>query len=249
MKHANLSPSSSHRWLVCPGSVAVNTNKPHTTNRYAVEGTSAHALLETSLRTGIPPEELEGAVLEKGLMPTDEGMIDGVGYALDYVRAYVAANPGTRVLPEHRVRYAIEIGAPTDDAFGTGDILLDNYPKEAIAIDYKHGSGVSVSVKANSQLLLYLVGMRQARGRYQRYRAVVVQPRIPKRKPVQEAPVLLDKQLTQWVDKVVRPVVPIALSSNAPRVAGAHCQYCAADGNCDAQYMRVLNAAQKEFKI
>ena len=50
MKHAILSPSASHRWLVCPGSVEANIGKPWTQSVFALEGTSAHALLEVCLR-------------------------------------------------------------------------------------------------------------------------------------------------------------------------------------------------------
>lgn len=248
MKHAVLSPSASHRWLVCPGSVEANTNKPWTQSVHALEGASAHALLEVCLRLGCEPEEFLYCTLEPGHMPVDEGMTDGVGYALDYVHAYVANNPNTKVLVEHEVAFGAAIGATDEEGFGTSDIILDNYPKEVVVLDYKHGVGISVSVKDNSQLRLYSVGVREQRGRYQRYRNVVVQPRLAKRKPVQEAPALTDTALKQWVDKVVRPVVPIALSKNAPRVAGSHCHYCVANGNCQAQYDLVMKKAQEEFK-
>lgn len=253
MRHAVLSPSSSHRWLVCPGSVEANRGKPHTDNFYSLEGTTAHNLLEVCLRLGTDPTRYVGRLLEHGHMVIDEAMADGVGYALDYVIAYLADNPDARVLPEHTVRYGRQIGIeeeedPDDDmAFGTSDIIIDNYPKEVIALDYKHGVGIAVSVKDNSQLLMYLLGMRQERGRYQRYRKVVVQPRLPKRKPVQEISVT-DKALITWVNDVVKPVVPIALSADAPRVAGEHCRYCAADGNCKAQLKRVQEMAAEEFK-
>ena len=248
MKHAILSSSASHRWLVCPGSVEANVGKPWEQSVYALEGTSAHALLEVCLRLGAAPEEFFGDTLESGHMPVDEGMTDGVGYALDYVEAYTANNPKTKVLIEHTVAFGAAIGATDEEGFGTSDIILDNFPAEVVVIDYKHGIGHSVSVKDNSQLLLYAVGMRAQRGRYQRYRKVVVQPRLAKRKPVQEAPAMPDVKVMQWVDKVVRPVVPVALSKGAPRVAGAHCHYCAANGNCVAQYELVMKKAQEEFK-
>lgn len=247
MKHAKLSPSSSHRWLACPGSVEANANKGHTSNIHALQGTSAHALLEVCLRTGADPEDFFGKVLDKGLMEVDDGMVDGVGYALDYIRAYCVDNPKTKVLVEHAVTYGPQIGCEEDEAFGTSDVILDNHPKEVVSLDYKHGIGHAVSVKENSQIRMYLLGMRQVR-RYQRYRAVVVQPRLPKRKPVQEAPALTDAQLVAWADKTVRPVVAIALAKGAPRVAGAHCRYCTADGNCAAQYDLVMQKAREEFK-
>lgn len=248
MKHAKLSPSASHRWLACPGSVEANAGKPWEQSTHALQGTTAHALLEVCLRLGAEPGDFMGQVLEPGLMEIDEGMVDGVGYALDYVRAYVENNPKTKVLVEHGVKFGAAIGATDEQGFGTSDIILDNYPVEVVALDYKHGIGISVSVKDNSQLMLYLSGMRAERGRYQRYRAVVVQPRLPKRKPVQEAPALTDAKLVAWVDKMVRPVVPVALAKDAPRVAGGHCRYCAADGNCQAQYKLVMAKAKEDFK-
>ena len=248
MQHAILSPSASHRWLVCPGSVEANLGKPWTQSIHALGGTSAHALLEVCLRLGAAPEEFLGDTLEAGHTPVDEGMVDGVGYALDYVAAYTANNPKTRVLVEHTVRFGEAVGATDEEGFGTSDVILDNYPVECVVLDYKHGVGISVSVKDNSQLLLYAVGMRASRGRYQRYRKVVVQPRLARRKPVQEAPALTDAKVIHWVDTVVRPVVPLALGKGAPRVAGSHCHYCVANGNCVAQYELVMKKAQEEFK-
>lgn len=247
MKHAILSPSSSHRWLVCPGSVAANVNKPFEQSVYALEGTSAHALLEVCLRLDDEPTNYLGQTLEPGHMVIDEGMADGVGYALDYVRSYLSNHPKAVLYVEHPVTYGQEIGCEDDEAFGTSDIIIDNYPKECVVIDYKHGVGV-VSVKRNSQLRLYSAGMRHARGRYTRYRGVIVQPRVPGRKPVQETSET-DKELLGWLDKTVRPVVPIALAKDAPRVAGDHCRYCVADGNCVAQYEAVQKAAASEFKV
>lgn len=246
MKHAKLSPSSSHRWLVCPGSVAANATKKHEASVYALQGTTAHALLELCLLLDDDPAGYVGQVIQPGHMTIDEDMADGVGYALDYVKSYVANHPGTRVLSEHTVRYGDTIGCGDNEAFGTADVILDNHPVELVALDYKHGVGIPVSVKENPQLRMYLLGKRQERGSYRRYRKVVVQPRLPKRKPVQEHS-LTDKELMAWTQKTVIPIVPVALGKNAPRVAGKHCRYCAADGNCSAQYSAVMAAAQKDF--
>lgn len=249
MKHAVLSPSSSHRWLVCPGSARANIDKPWEQSVYALEGTSAHALLEVCLLLGDEPMNYLGLTLEKGHMEVTEDMADAVGYAVDYIRSYMVDNPNAKIYSEHSVSYGKSIGCKDEVAFGTGDVFIDNWPTELVALDYKHGVGITVSVKDNTQLMLYLTGRRQQAGRsYRRYRKVVVQPRLPKRKPVQEATVT-DAQLTKWVDTVVKPVVPIALSKDAPRVAGAHCRYCAADGKCVAQYEAVQAAASKEFKM
>lgn len=251
MKHALLSPSASHRWLVCPGSVEANRDKPFTQSAAAREGTSAHTLLEVCLRLGTDPEQFIGQVLEADHDEVTQGMADAVGYALDYIKGYIADNPKTRLLIEHRVYMDTALGIREIDddegvCFGTGDVVLDNYPKECVNLDYKHGIGIVVSVKDNTQLRLYALGSRAERGRYQRYRNVVVQPRVSGRRPVQEV-TYTDAALTRWAEKVVKPVIPIALSEDAPRVAGQHCRYCVADGNCKAQYELVQQKAKEEF--
>ena len=248
MKHAVLSPSASHRWLVCPGSIEANRDKPFEENKYSIEGTSAHGLLEVCLVLGDAPENYKNMTLKKGHYPIDDDMINGVGYALDWIHGYLANNPSAKLFIEYTVHYDVAIGTDTDVGFGTADVIIDNRPKEIVAFDYKHGIGITVEVEDNTQLLLYLAGYREEAGKARSYRKVVCQPRARKRKPIHEACVN-DKQLTTWLEKNVIPVVPIALGDDAPRVAGDHCQYCTKDGNCVAQYKTVMSAASMEFKL
>jgi Protein of unknown function (DUF2800) len=248
VKHAVLSPSASHRWLTCPGSIAANRNKPFEENKYSIEGTSAHGLLEVCLVLNDAPENYKGMTLKKGHYPIDDDMVNGVGYALDWIHGYLANNPQAKIHIEYSVYYDSAIGTEKGTGFGTADVIIDNLPKEIVAFDYKHGIGITVEVEDNTQLLLYLAGYREEAGKARMYRKVVCQPRARKRKPIHEACVN-DKQLTTWLEKKVIPVVPIALGDNAPRVAGDHCQYCFADGNCIAQYDTVLKGAKQEFSV
>jgi hypothetical protein len=252
MKHAILSPSGAHRWLVCPGSVEANRNKPWEQSIYALEGTTAHALLEVCLRTGEDPEPFLDKVLGKdangdALMPVDEDMIDAVGFALDYVRGYLAQNKGAIIRIEKPVYPGKQLGLkPHSICWGTPDIQLVLPGVECVTVDYKHGIGIPVPVKDNPQIKLYHLGSRQEYGRYRRYRSVVIQPRVPKRRPIQEH-TLTDKDLVAWAEDVVKPALPLALSDNAPRVAGDHCRYCAQEGKCPAQLKKAFESAAKEF--
>ena len=138
------------------------------------------------------------------------------------------------------------LGVPSKLLWGTPDIQIHS-PKELVTIDYKHGSGTPIAVKDNVQIKLYHAGGRVRHGRYPRYRSVVIQPRLSRRRPVQEA-VMTDGQLTTWLNEDVRPVIPIALGNNAPRVAGDHCHYCHASGRCPAQLEGKMAKAAKDFK-
>lgn len=245
-KHAVLSPSGAHRWLMCPGSIEANRNKPWEQSVYALEGTTAHALLETCLRLDCGPEQFLGQHLERDHMAITEDMCDAVGYALDFVRSYLADNPKTTVHIEEPVFPAALLGTKDTIIWGTPDIQLRNFPKELVTIDYKHGVGKAVAVKDNAQIKIYHLGGRVQDGVYRKYRSVVVQPRLPRRKPVQEA-TLTDKELLTWADKTVIPIIPIALGEDAPRLAGEWCHYCHASGRCPAQLKQTFEKAAKDF--
>lgn len=231
---------------MCQGSIEANRGKPWEQSIYALEGTSAHTLLEVCLRMEAEPTEFLGKTLEDGHVPVDEDMADSVGFALDYVASYMADNKKAKLRIEHPVYPAPLLGLKNELLWGTPDIQVDNYPHEVVTLDYKHGIGITVPVKDNPQIKLYHAGARQNAGRYRRYRSVVVQPRLPKRKPVQEH-THTDAELVKWLDDTVKPAIALALKPNAPRLAGDWCRYCAANGKCLAQMEQKLAKAKKEF--
>ena len=51
-QHALLSPSSAHRWLACPASVAASAGLQDTPSEHAVVGTVAHDIAACALETG-----------------------------------------------------------------------------------------------------------------------------------------------------------------------------------------------------
>ena len=250
--HAVLSPSSSERWLACPGSVAAQAaiTEPDVGNAASKDGTVAHGLLEVCLMFGFQPQELLGESLGLGddMPPVVQHMIDGVQHALDYVEEYLDfyGRENVMVLPEHRVYIGSMIGVGDDVCNGTSDIQLVHRDHTwLVTFDYKHGV-VPVEAKDNTQMLLYTLGGIKEHGKFKNYKNVICQPRAAKRRTIDEVE-YKNGRLTMFIQEASR-AAQVALSPNAPRVAGPHCRFCKASSNCQTFRRRVRQVAMDEFE-
>lgn len=143
-------------WINCSGSLIPNLLAPDSAGREAAEGTVAHFVGETWLKSGVRPTHLLGTVewVEEGdwgfLIEIDEVMFD-------YVQTYVdwcAFLPGDHYV-EQRV-YFSQI-TPIPNQGGTADHVVCRL-HEMIITDLKYGKGVWVFAEKNTQALLYALG-------------------------------------------------------------------------------------------
>ena len=196
-KHAILSPSSAHRWMVCTGAPAMERGIEDKGSEYADEGTAAHFLgaICLSKNTNAKDYSGRGIVLWESEDTSGESWREHVptlakrkaefvvdGDMIDYVQRYIDLVREYAVGGELLVEQALPIGHLTgeDEAEGTGDavVLRDS---EITVADLKYGRGVEVSVVDNKQLKLYGLGALEKYsilGDFTSVRLVIIQPRI-----------------------------------------------------------------------
>lgn len=234
--HARLGASKAHRWIQCPGSVALEATLPDETSAYAREGTAAHALAEECLRLGAAPEKWIGHEIEGHLV--DESMAQHVATYVDYVNAL----PGQK-LYEVRVDYS----GYAPGGFGTADAIAF-HDGVLHVVDLKFGQGVKVEAKDNAQLMLYALGAFTDFGfEYQTdlARMTIVQPRLDHVDTFE----LRINHLLNWARTVVKPAAKLASKEGAPfKPSESACRFCKARATCRALAEHNLSLIQATFE-
>lgn len=246
--HATLSASKSERWINCPGSIRASHGIPDRQSEYAAEGTVAHRLGETCIKEGRDAIEFVDRRIVEGdfTFTVDDDMSTAVQVYLDHVRPLMA-DPDVEYETEQR----LDLGALYPGMFGTGDFIAYNTrTRDLEVVDYKHGRGVAVEVKENTQLLYYAVGaaMRHHNRGVDTVRITVVQPRCPHPDgPVRSWPVNT-VDLLEWSSDLVATARRTE-EPDAPLVPGDWCNFCPAAPGCKALQARALESARADFAV
>jgi hypothetical protein len=247
-KHAHLAPSASHRWIPCPGSVALcKTIEEEKTSEFAAHGTLFHRLVMLCLRHGFEPIDFAGQEMKADgfEFTVDDEMVDHLYEAID-----LAWNINDPKKLDIEKRVSLERWIPHEIDPDTGGTLDIGYAgQDTITIlDWKYGSGVAVSPFRNEQLMSYALAYWDQIARHvtfaRRFRFIVFQPRIPGGGGEWE--IDLD-ELLQFGKKLAA-AARRTTEKNAPLVPGEkQCMWCPARSRCPAYDQFQLETMQMKF--
>jgi len=243
VSHAKLSPSSRHRWALCPGSIREEAKYPEQeSGPAAVDGTHSHTLLEHCIKNDlVNPSSMIGVKMtdHEGEFVVDAARAERVEVAMYYIRSVVIGHNGLcQVLTEQKVDPAYLLGR--DDLSGTVDCQIIGGDVLEL-IDYKDGMGV-VSAKDNLQLEQYAYGVLAGyklpiNGNYpfKTVRMTIIQPKLKLKgmNPITSHDRSVHDLLTNMGTIVLQAAATDA--PDAPLVPGeSQCKFCRAKGSCAA---------------
>ena len=247
--HARLSPSASHRWINCPGSVHLAEQcPPQTGSAYTAEGTEAHALAELKLRKF--NEEGTGDFFDKQLEKARSEfeyycgeMEEATDFYFDIVtEKLIEGGPDAELMIEQR--FSLDKWVP--DSFGSADaVIIAGHTIEVC--DLKYGKGVKVDAVGNPQLRLYGLGAAELFGDiydFDTVRVTIIQPRLDH---VSTEEISL-AELKDWAEKWVAPAAKLAMSNTDEVHCGDWCQFCPAKAICRERAEANLELARHDFK-
>lgn len=253
-KHALLSPSSAHRWLVCTPSARLESQYPDSAGESAKEGTFAHKLAELALQRdlktiGDMKYQQEVKALKSGKSRFGDyytrDMDEYVGEYVDLVIQKFEDAKEKDTEAALLLEQSLDFSDWVSEGFGRGDaIVIADGTLEII--DLKYGRNTPVTAANNPQIRLYGLGAYNTFGAIYDIETVcltIMQPR----NGGESSEVLSVGDLLDWAVSI-QPSAQKAYEGKGDLTPGPHCQFCRAAVRCRALAAYQLDMAKYDFK-
>lgn len=237
-KHAVLSPSSAHRWLVCTPSARMEEAFPDESSAYAEEGALAHEYAEKVLKAALLGDipillldrmepELRDAVIAYATKCTEIVINLGILRTGDAKRLVLTAVESSTSIP------------CVPEGFGTIDFSAHN-GETLVIVDFKYGKGDKVYANDNPQLLLYASGCLADLPTIKNIKLVIIQPRLEHIDVAEYT----KAEIKEFGAKI-KPTAEKAFRGEGDFVSGEHCKFCKAKAVCTAHAKDIATTEPK----
>jgi Protein of unknown function (DUF2800) len=246
-EHSPLGPSSSKRWINCPGSVNASEGKTEDESQYAAEGTAAHYLSELCRKQSLPAATWMGHIFQVGKykFTVDQEMVDSVQAFVDW-----CAEQDGKPLTETRIDYSEYMPESTVKRYGKTFGTLDDARMRSdvcYITDFKHGKGIQEWAEGNTQLMLQALGVYAAFNWIYEFKGFVLQISQPRLSHFDSWPISVEDLLT-WAKQL--PDFAAAVEAGTCFKAGAWCRFCRIRKSCavraNAGVQAMLDAGEFE---
>ena len=243
-KHALLSASSSHRWLVCPPSAKLCAEVEDKGSEYAAEGSDAHALCEYKVLKYLGKDVKTPTA---ALSFYDEEMERCTDDYAAYISEIVEKVKDTCRDPVVLVEQRLDFSGYVPEGFGTGDCLIVA-DGTLYVIDFKYGRGVEVSALENPQMMCYALGALELFDGIYDITSVCMTIYQPRREN-DSVSTMSKADLYQWAEETLAPIAKLAYDGKGDFKAGEHCRFCKVKATCRKRAEYNLELAKYDFEM
>ena len=248
-KHALLSASSAHRWLVCTPSARMEAQMEDTTSEYAAEGTLAHDIAELKVRQKYvkPQSKTTFNKKMKALKAKERYQPEMDSYTENYLDYVSETIYSFETAPHVAVEQRVDFSSIVPEGFGTCDCIVIGGDRLEI-IDLKYGKGVQVDATDNPQLRLYALGAMEAYEMLYPITNVTMHIVQPRRGHI-STETLTAADLKAWAQDI-QPAVQAAYDGTGDyKPEEKACKFCRIRETCRARAEYYQQLAEQDFVL